>query len=84
MEESRKVVSGKHGGKNLFVCRTNASTHLPGMSGRYLWEYCLQNLTGFVLGSGTLRGLSFFNPLSSNVHKVLTILRKFECAYIST
>ena len=27
--------------KNLFVCRTNAVTHLPGNSGRDLWESCL-------------------------------------------
>ena len=32
----RKIVSGKRGGKNLFVCRPNAMTHLPGNRGRYL------------------------------------------------
>ena len=56
MEESRKTVSGKRGGKKSFVFQPNAMTQLPGNLERDLWESYIYNLTGFVLVSGTLIG----------------------------
>ena len=52
MEEKWNTVSGKRGGKQLFVCQTNAMTLLLGKLSRDLWESCLYNLLGSVQESG--------------------------------
>ena len=81
MTELQRMVSVNLGGKNLYVCLPNATTHCPENSGKYLSQPSQWSSTVYELGSGIPRGWLFLSQSSCNVPNPLKMTNIFARAY---